>query len=313
MSQTKDIQPTSFLGRFWIYQKERFPIFQHGLMIAVFSFSAISYARLSIGKTGFIDWGIYLAVVFMTFTMFLMLRIFDEFKDAEEDKKHRSHLPVPRGLVKLSELKVVGIVVIILQIIIQLIFFPSMLWLYAIVMIYMCLMAVEFFIPEWLVAHQFWYVVSHMMIIPLVDIYASGSDWFLNGESAPHTLMWFFAVSFMNGIVLEFGRKIKTPENEEVNTYSSKLGMKKATLYFLLSLFTTWILAMVATYHASYGKGTYLVLAFFLLLCSLPAIMFLKKKTAKNAKGIEIASGIWTIAMYLVLGGGQILFQGLKQ
>ncbi len=307
MKPITENQSSPLLHRLWIYQKERFPVFQHGLMIAVFSFSAISYARLSAGKTGFIDWSIYLPVVFITFTMFLMLRIFDEFKDEEEDKQHRSHLPVPRGLIKLSELKVVGIIVIISQVIVQLIFFPSMLALYAIVMLYMCLMAVEFFIPEWLVAHQFWYVVSHMMIIPLVDIYASGSDWFLKGESAPHTLMWFFAVSFMNGIVLEFGRKIKISEHEEINTYSSKLGINTATWCFLSALLLTWVLACGAAYYAGYGQITYIILACFLVLCSIPAFLLLKNKEAKYTKAIEVASGIWTIAMYLVLGGGQMI------
>jgi len=310
MSQNKKNPAGSILSRFWIYQKERFPIFQHGVMIAVFSFSAISYARLSVGKTGLIAWNIFLPGVFITFTMFLMLRIFDEFKDAEEDKVHRSHLPVPRGLVDLSELRILGISVILLQILVQLIFFPNMLFLYGVVMIYMSLMSVEFFIPKWLVAHHFWYVITHMMIIPLVDIYASGLDWFLKGEDTPSTLIWFFAVSFMNGIVLEFGRKIKTPAAEEINTYSTKLGMNKATLCFLAALICTWILAMLAAYHAGYNRDTYIILCGFLLLSSIPALLFLKNKKAKYTKGIEIASGIWTVAMYLVLGGGQLFFHG---
>lgn len=305
-----EINNASFLRRFWIYQKERFPFLQHGVLILVFSFSAISYARISAGKIGFIDWKIFLPGAFITFTMFLMLRIFDEFKDEEEDKIHRSQLPVPRGLIKLNELKIVGIVVVILQILVQLIFFPKMLFLYAFVMIYMTLMAVEFFIPKWLVAHHFWYVVSHMVIIPFVDIFASGLDWFIEGEDAPFNLIWFFAVSFMNGIVLEFGRKIRTPENEEINTYSTKLGMDKATWYFLISLVVTWIFALVAAYYAGYGMIIFIILTVFLIACSIPAILFLQNKKAKLAKGIEIASGIWTLAMYLILGAGPMLFQG---
>lgn len=291
-----------------MYQKERFPFLQHGLLIAVFSFSAVSYARISAGKEGFIDWKIFLPGVFLTFTMFLMLRIFDEFKDAEEDLAHRSHLPVPRGLIQLSELRVVGIVVVLLQILVQLIFFPKMLILYAFVMIYMGLMGVEFFIPKWLTAHHFWYVVSHMVIIPFVDIFASGLDWFIAGEDAPFNMLWFFAVSFMNGIVLEFGRKIRTPENEEVNTYSTKLGMNKATWFFLIALLVTWIFALLAAYYAGLGQIIYILLTVCLVLCAIPGVLFLKEKKAKLAKGIEIASGVWTLAMYLCLGLGPMLF-----
>ena len=33
-----------------------------------------------------------------------------------------------------------------------------------------------------------------MLIIPLIDIYASGLDWLLEGASAPKGLLFFFAV-----------------------------------------------------------------------------------------------------------------------
>ncbi len=54
-----------------------------------------------------------------------------------------------------------------------------------------------------------------MLIIPLVDVYASGLDWLLEGTDAPRGLLFFFAVSFMNGVVLEIGRKIRTPDQEK--------------------------------------------------------------------------------------------------
>ena len=42
----------------------------------------------------------------VTFLQFLMVRIVDEFKDYEEDCKYRPYRPVPRGLIKLKELKI---------------------------------------------------------------------------------------------------------------------------------------------------------------------------------------------------------------
>ena len=33
-------------NRWWVYQRERFPIFAHGLLIAAFSFSAVSFSML---------------------------------------------------------------------------------------------------------------------------------------------------------------------------------------------------------------------------------------------------------------------------
>ncbi len=58
-----------------------------------------------------------------------------------------------------------------------------------------------------------------MFIIPLIDIYASGLDWFLAGVPPPRGLLFFFAVSYMNGIVLEIGRnKPRSPKFLNLNT-----------------------------------------------------------------------------------------------
>lgn len=295
----------STFERFYIYQKERFPILGHGLLVASFSFSAIAYARICRGVEGFVDWKIYIVGIFTTITLFLLVRIFDEHKDAEEDARYRKELPVPRGLVTLNELRNIGIVVIILQILVNLYFFPKMLWLYFLVIGYLLLMGKEFFIAEWLKKHQFWYVTSHMFIIPLVDIYASGLDWLLVGASAPSGLLFFFAVSYMNGIVLEIGRKIRAPEQESagVLTYSAMLGAKKATYLWLGIVGITWFLSIAAATYAGFGKVTFFILLFFFLLCIVIAFNFLAKKTVKNAKAIELVSALWTIAMYLTLGG----------
>src|ERR1700752_30506 len=216
-----------FLHRFFIYQKERFPFLGHGLLVASFSFSAIAYSRICRGAEGFVDLSTYLVGIFTTISLFFLVRVFDEFKDAEDDAKFRSHLPVPRGLISFKELAILGVIAACLQILANAYFFPKMLIMYFIVMGYLCLMGKEFFVGEWLKKHQFWYVVSHMMIIPLVDVYASGLDWILEGVPAPKGLLFFFAVSFMNGVVLEIGRKIRIPEKEEFNTYSTMLGAPK--------------------------------------------------------------------------------------
>ena len=42
---------------------------------------------------------------------------------------------------------------------------------------------------------------------------------------------------------------------------------------------------------------------FFLISCSIPAFLFLKKREQKIASKLETMAGIWTIGMYLSLGG----------
>ncbi len=301
----------SYLKRFYIYQKERFPILINLIAVAVFTFSAISFSRICRGTDGFVPLKDYLIGCFATFTLFLLVRIFDEFKDKDDDAKYRKYLPVPRGLVKLKELRNIGIVVGVLQITSIAVFQLSMLPLYLIVIGYLCLMGVEFFVPTFLKKRQILYIASHMVIIPLLDIYSSGLDWKLEGEKPHIGLLFFFIVSFMNGIVVEFGRKLKAPEDEEegVVSYTKMWGTKRATYIWMITVATTLILATIAATYANYGSTTFIILLFVALVCIIPGILFIKRPSAKKAKGVEAMSGIWTIAMYLTLGGIPMLTQ----
>jgi len=300
---------SSFISRFYIYQKERFPFLGHGLLVSSFSFSAISYSRICRGAAGFVGLKTFFTGIFITITLFFLVRIFDEFKDAKDDAMYRSELPVPRGLVSLRELAIIAIVIAILQIGVNLFFFPQMLVVYFIVIGYLLLMGKEFFVSAWLKKHQFWYVTSHMFIIPLVDMYASGLDWKLACVQPAKGLLFFFAVSYMNGIVLEIGRKIRSPELEVkgVLTYSGMLGPNKAALLWILVLAFTLALSIAASVFAGYGMAAFIVLGCVFLLCSLPAFIYFNRKSKSVSKAIEYASALWTIAMYLTLGGGPMI------
>ncbi|MEM6697104.1 MAG: UbiA family prenyltransferase, partial [Bacteroidota bacterium] len=299
----------SFWQRLWVYQNERFPLLGNGVMIAAFTFSAVSYSRICRGASGFIHWSDFLIGIFATVTLFFLVRIFDEFKDQEDDAKYRQYLPVPRGLVNLKELRTVGWSVGLLQIAIIAFFQPQMLPLYALVLAYLCLMGVEFFVPEWLKQRQILYITSHMFIIPLIDLYASGLDWKLDGDSPHWGLVWFFAVSYMNGLVLEFGRKIRTPETEEegVVSYTKLYGTKGGTVTWMTLMLVTMLLAMGASHYAGYSWLAYVILGVFFVLCSLIGFSFLKTPTQKRSKQIEYASAAWTALMYLSLGGVPML------
>ncbi len=171
--------------RLWIYQSERFPIFGHGLLISAFTFAAISFSRKWRDVEGFIPLSDFIIGITASITLFLLVRIFDEFKDKEDDAKYRSYLPVPRGLVTLGELRIIAWIIGVIQIVTISIFQTKMIVLYLVVIAYLLLMGKEFFVSKWLKEHQIWYICSHMVIIPLIDIYSSGLDWRLENES-PH-------------------------------------------------------------------------------------------------------------------------------
>tara|TARA_B110000977_G_C11073811_1_gene490438 strand:- start:2386 stop:3324 length:939 start_codon:yes stop_codon:yes gene_type:complete len=302
--ENTNLNNASFLKRFFIYQKERFPFLAHGILISAFTFSAISYSRISRGVEGFVEVKDFFIGVFITLSFFFLVRVFDEFKDKEEDAQYRKYLPVPRGLVSLKELKIIGWIVGLAQLFVIVIFQPQMIYLYSIVLIYLCLMGVEFFVPKWLKKRHLLYIISHMLIIPLIDFYASGLDWLLEGSTLHIGLVWFFLVSYFNGFVLEFGRKIRTPETEEegIVSYTKLYGEKGGVIVWLGILFVTLLLAIGASLYANFGIISAVILGGFFLLCSAPGFLFLKNPTVKKAKLIEYASALWTVLMYLSLG-----------
>ncbi|NOX93284.1 MAG: hypothetical protein GXP18_12790, partial [Gammaproteobacteria bacterium] len=91
-------------NRWWIYQRERFPVLAHGPLVIAFSFSALCYSSLLRGDINIPDLLPGVVAFLTAFLLFLQLRIADEFKDHEEDCRYRSYRPVPRGLVSLREL-----------------------------------------------------------------------------------------------------------------------------------------------------------------------------------------------------------------
>lgn len=300
----------SLLKRFWIYQKERFPVFSHGLLITTFTFSAVSYSLMCRGANTFISLAEFLPGLYITFSLFFLLRLFDEFKDKKEDALYRKYLPVPRGLVSIKELRVLSYLVFISQFAVIYFFQLELLTLYLFILLYLLLMRVEFFVPNYLKKRQILYITSHMFILPFVDIYASAMDWKVAGVEPPVGLLWFFLLSYFNGLVLEFGRKLKTEDTEEkgVVSYTKMYGINKAVLIWGITLFFTYASAMLAGYYAQYNYMVYLCLSLFVILAAIPAYRFVKQPTPKRAKSIELASGIWALLMYLSLGAIPMLY-----
>ena len=295
--------PKGSMQRWWIYQRERFPLFAHGLLIAVFAGSALGYTRLLIGLEGWPDAVTFLCAFLSSLGFFLLLRIADEFKDYEDDMQFRAYRPVPRGLIALSELKALGIFTILLQVGLALWLLPILLLYFFIAFGYFLLMSKEFFVHQWLKEHPLMYLFSHMLIMPLIALYASAHQW-LEQQTEPPMLLPFLAVSFFSGIVLEIGRKIRAPEMEEtgVETYSVLWGRKKAVIAWLLALsiaIASTLYAAALVQQVSLAAVACLV---FAGLATVNSIVFLKRPSVKGGKRFEHLSGLWTLTAYACLG-----------
>ena len=306
---------TSFVQRWWTYQQERFPLLAHGPLIAAFSFCAVSYsAHLRTGIAVMPSWPVLLVAFLSCLLFFAQLRIADEFKDFEEDSRYRPYRAVPRGLVSLRSLGLIFSFAAVTQLLLALLLNPAMILLLLIPWVYLFAMCYEFGAREWLKARPITYLWTHMLIIPLVDLYATGCDWLAASHSAPQGLVWFLLASFFNGIVIELGRKLRAPRDEEegVVTYTVLWGTIRAPLVWLTMMLLTGLIALQA---AALTQTVDLVIWPLATLWIFSAVVTLQSiRRADQLRGFlfERLSGLWTLGLYLGLGALPLVIHPLS-
>lgn len=292
------------LTRLWIYQAERFPIFKHGFIIASFSFCAICLSSLLRHNYNYPNLSISLTCFICLFLFFLQLRILDEFKDYEEDLKYRPDRAVSRGLITLKELKILLILCIICQLILSAFLNWKLILIQFAIYTYMALMTVEFFAKEWLKNRIFTYMWTHMLIMPLIDFYATACDWINANNIPPNGIIWFLIISFFNGCILELGRKTwaKEQEIEGVNSYSSAWGLNKALYCWLSAVVTSAILGIITASYIRFTIPALITFILFLFAAINIVFGFIKNPSKKYSNVLENFSGIWVAMTYFTLG-----------
>lgn len=289
--------------RFSIYQKERFPLLAHGPLIAAFSACAVSFSSL-LRQAPVPSWQMYLTAFAVCLLMFLQLRIADEFKDAAEDARWRPYRPVPRGLVTLRELRIVFIIAALVQTLLVVALDVRLLAVLAIAWTYLALMSVEFFCRDWLKRRPVIYLLTHMGIMPLVDFFATACEWLPRAGHPPQGLGWFLTASFCNGIVIEIGRKLRQPQDEEegVETYSKLWGKKGGGIVWWCAVIATSLCAVQAAVGAGPGSLVGIAIALPLVMVVALPVTWLYHHRNLSGKKIEMISAVWTLVLYLTLG-----------
>lgn len=293
--------------RLWLYQAERFPLFKTALLLAVFSSASISVSAHLAGRA-LPGIGVFVAVWLVTVMLFLQMRACDEWKDLEDDRNFRPERPVPSGLVSLSLILSLGAAATPLAIALTLAVNPALLLLLGLVWFWLGLMTFEFFAPRWLKERPLVYLLSHMAIMPLIDLYVTAAEW-LPAGSPPAGLWIFLLLSFANGCVLEIGRKVWAPENERdgVETYSRLLGPGKAAFAWVALCAVAWLLLAgvgyaVAAPLAVAGPGLVVLAAAFWIARS-----FAADPNESKQKHLDAMAGLWVFLCYSLAGFAPVI------
>ena len=331
-----------YIKNFKIYLNERFPLGKNSFFVLIFTLSGYIYTELlynskiikpillkeinrasllwdkEIDKVPII-WYKLLPLFIIIFMFFFQLRITDEFKDYEEDLKYRSYRPVQRGVISLKTLRKIGIATVIVQIILAHIINPKLIYFILLVWVYMFLMTKEFFIKNWLTEKILIYALSHVVIMIFITlVIVKGTGYILQDHFSETLylllekyeknifigLIPLFVLNYLNGIVLEIGRKTRRADEEEhgVQTYSKLWGRKKAviilSLLFIIEYFFV-ILGLAHTYEKYFFFGG-LTLLIILIVSIYFMVKFLKKDL--SGKIVETVSGLWIIFSSMCMG-----------
>ena len=286
----------------WTYQKERFPLVRTVPLLAVFSAASISVSAEMAGRP-LPGWGAFVTGFAVAMLLFFQMRVCDEYKDLEDDKCYRPDRPIPRGLISLRAVLTLGLVSLPVTAFAAWAWHPPLLWLLLMVWIWLLAMTAEFGVPEWLKARPVLYLLSHMAIMPLIDLLLTAMEWLPAGTPA-FWLGLFLALSFVNGCVLEIGRKLWAPQNEidGVDTYSGLWGPKKAALIWAACVVVSWGLLVGVAVATGVVWVAVLLGGAGALWCLRAAAAYAAVPTIAAQKRLDTAAGLWVFACYALAG-----------
>jgi len=289
------------LRRLNIYFKEMYPIIPR-LLLGFIVFGEIYFILLlNYGITDF-SLGIQEIVGSITVFGFLMfLRIADDFKDLETDKRLFPDRAFPSGKVYKKDLNIVIAVDLVVITVLNAVFMNNFLF-YLFLMTYGVLMALWFFqkhkisksLPLALVTHNPVQMVLNLYIISFCCI---------KYNLQPFTLTTFLVLMtlYFPALIWEIARKIRAPKDEtEYTTYSKLFGHKKATLFILILTLVDIVTNLLLVINLNIIGA--LVLIINVAVMTAEFIMFIKNpERFKLITRVEIYTYITEITMLLII------------
>lgn len=303
-----------YLQRLNAYVAERFPLQSHLSMVVIY-FLANQFLAQVLGNPDQplrIGWFTALGMLFL-FCIFFHLRVFDEHKDYEDDIKHYPERILSRGIINLKDLKILGGIAIIIEIICAAISGWSAVVAVGITIIFSWIMLHEFFIKKWLKAHFIIYAISHMLIMPLMTATIFSFTMRRPFWEAPFLFWAYAAADFVAFANWEISRKIKLEEDEieGVSSYSKELGLYTAGYVVLALRIINTVIAWFVGIYLELGLFYYIGLIVLFLITLWGLLRFRFNTNRKTAKDLEAYGGSYIILFYFILAAELLRINGI--
>ena len=226
------------LARLHTYFKERYPVIPR-LILGVIVFLEIHFIILlnqGVTQKQF-RIGIQEATgAFTVFAFLLWLRIADDLKDYETDKRLFPDRPLPSGRVYKKDIMIICVIVQAASVALNVIFMRENIVFFIMLYIYGYLMSKWFFQKAKIQPSLPLALVTHNPVQAIINLYIIAFT-VQKYDLKPFTLTNIMALwtLYFPALIWEVSRKIKAPADEnDYTTYSKLFGYKKATRFVLI-------------------------------------------------------------------------------
>ena len=296
------------LKRLHIYFKERYPIIPR-IILGLIVFLEIHFIVLL--NNGFTKFNIGIQEFVGAYTVFaflLWLRIADDLKDYETDKKLFKDRPLPSGRTTRRDVMIAGVFFELIAVILNILFMNNIMF-FVILYVYGYLMSKWFFqkskiqpsLPLALITHNPVQMIVNLYIISFTCIKYEIPAISLTTAMALFTL-------YFPALIWEVSRKIKAPKDEnDYTTYSKLFGYKKATRFVLIVTLIDIVTNIILVWNLN--KISVLVLVVLVSWMTYKFIEFMKNPEkykivdkVERYTYLQESTMLLTIVLYLLIG-----------
>ena len=292
-------------SRIFAWMDERFP-FKNALLFFILYLTSAVVARSALDGEVQVSLVDVLACI-VTWSLFLVIRIFDEHKDYALDVVNHPQRVLQSGLITLKHLKVLGVVAVFSQLLFSIyadgFSFGGATISYLIMFVYLCLMGAEFFCGEWLEKRLTLYAFSHMLIMPLIVFWLANLA--VPNAVLNESLLVMMLLAFISGFCFEITRKTKGIEEERdtVDSYSRIFGTK-GSAYIVMLLVSMMLLsqgALLFVLDVNYIGWLLIPLILMYAVAIRQVKRFIANSTIEGREKNEAAVAINMLIGYLVI------------
>ena len=296
------------LKRLYIYYKERYPIFLR-LILGVIVFGEIYFiVLLNKGVTSFHIGIQELIGSYTVFAFLLWLRVADDLKDYETDKRLFPDRPLPSNKTKISDVVISCAIFELIAVVLNFFFMPNFIF-FIVLYAYGFLMSKWFFqrskiqpsLPLALITHN-----PVQMFVNLYIISFTVMKYKLDFVNLT-TIMALFTLYFP-ALIWEVSRKIKNPKQEnDYTTYSKLFGYKRATRFVLIVTLMDIVTNFILVWNLS--KISVIILGLLVTWMTIKFIEFMIDPTKYNIVDkverytyLQESTMLLTVVIYLLVG-----------